>query len=156
MLIWNGLCIILLPITFINQTAGNRIKTAIRSMKKILITMAVLTGMVAGAMVFSSFAAPRQVEKEKCTQIEASTPVYWEGVAYYANLSYGGSRTNTSIYITVYRDVFNSFYAKTKDGKEMVVKTNQAYDPDRRSTDPWYKGQKYYVTCGNLDYYFNM
>lgn len=29
-------------------------------MKKILITMAVLTSMVAGAMVFSSFAAPKQ------------------------------------------------------------------------------------------------
>lgn len=40
-------------------------------MKKILITMAVLTGMVAGAMVFSSFAAPKQ---NKSTEITMSVP----------------------------------------------------------------------------------
>lgn len=46
-MIWNGLCIILLPITFINQTAGNRIKTATRNMKKmILIAVMLFVGMI--------------------------------------------------------------------------------------------------------------
>lgn len=40
-------------------------------MKKVLITMAVLTGMVAGGMVFSSFAAPRQ---NKSTEITMAVP----------------------------------------------------------------------------------
>jgi hypothetical protein len=40
-------------------------------MKKVLITMAVLTGMVAGAMAFSSFAAPRQ---NKSTEITMAVP----------------------------------------------------------------------------------
>lgn len=36
-------------------------------MKKVLITMAVLTSMVAGAMVFSSFAAPKQNKSKEIT-----------------------------------------------------------------------------------------
>ena len=41
-------------------------------MKKVLITMAVLTIMVAGAMVFSSFTTPKQ---EKSTEIMMSAPI---------------------------------------------------------------------------------
>ena len=38
-------------------------------MKKVLITMAVLTGMVAGGMVFSSFATQNQVSKKDAMEI---------------------------------------------------------------------------------------
>lgn len=41
-------------------------------MKKVLITMAVLTSMVAGAMVFSSFTTPKQ---DKSTEIMMSAPI---------------------------------------------------------------------------------
>lgn len=39
-------------------------------MKKVLITMAMLTGMVAGGMVLSSFAVPKTNDKTVCSQID--------------------------------------------------------------------------------------
>ena len=50
-------------------------------MKKVLITMAVLTSMVAGGMVFSSFAAPKTNDKSAHTQINANNG--WRKVGVY-------------------------------------------------------------------------
>lgn len=55
-------------------------------MKKVLIAMAVLFGLVAGAMTFSSFALPRQEVKEDCSQVNLGVPkriVLYEGLAFY-------------------------------------------------------------------------
>lgn len=124
-------------------------------MKKVLITMAVLTSMVAGAMVFSSFAAPKQNAQKECMQTEVNVPTYWEGYAYPTN-GQGGAVNLYGIYISVYQteNACNSFYAKTKDGKEAWVKTNPNYDPDNRVS--WMRRQKYYVTFGSDNYYFSM
>lgn len=57
-------------------------------MKKILITMAVLTGMVAGAMVFSSFATPKTNDETVCSQINSNDG--WRKVGTYTGTSDDG------------------------------------------------------------------
>jgi len=119
-----------------------------------LITMAVLTGLVAGGMVFSSFSTPKQVVKEKTIANELNDPVYWEGLA--NNKTYYGC----GLYISVYRNC-GSFYAvitgtkctSAPVGKELTVKENRNYDPESKM---WYNKCGYYVTCGTSDFYFDM
>lgn len=116
-------------------------------MKKILITMAVLTGMVAGAMVFSSFAAPKQNEFMEIAQLNKNVPTYWEGYAYD---KYG----NNKIYIKVYQveGQCNAFKAADNYNNEYWVKENSKYDSD----NPYGEKSKYYVTINNINRYFNM
>lgn len=122
-------------------------------MKKVLITMAVLASMVTAAMVFSSFGAPKQNVKEKCTQIEVDDPrPYWDGRAR-RDVDY-----NESIYITVYQaeGACNSFYAVYYENgidKEVWVKENPDYD---RYSSTWWKACKYYVSRIGKNYFFNM
>lgn len=47
-------------------------------MKKVFMTMAVLTGLVAGGMVLSSFTTTKQETKEDCILQFVNAPVYWE------------------------------------------------------------------------------
>ena len=124
-------------------------------MKKMLITMAVVTGMVAGAMVFSSFMAPKHEKKTECVQTKSNVPVYWEGCAHACGEPY--------LFIKVYQTEgqCNSFYAivtsayyTSNNGKELWVRENPKYNPDKDR--PYCYEKKYYVTCGGDDYYFNM
>ena len=47
--------------------------------------MAVLASMVAGAMVLSSFTAPKQDVKSERITTEVNVPTYWEGMAHANN-----------------------------------------------------------------------
>lgn len=122
------------------------------NMKKILITMAVLTGMVAGAMVFSSFAAPNSNDNKERVQLNVNDPVFWEGEAKDADYY-------QKVYITVYQTVgqCNSFYAIDKQNNQYWVKENPRYDPDNcRGGRGDTCNRKYYITKGGTNYYFNM
>ena len=125
-----------------------------RKMKKVLITMAVLTSMVAGAMVFSSFATQKQDAEIERVQKEVNVPAYWTGRARTCNDGW----LDIEVYQT--EGQCNSFYAKVTNadyepyiGKELWVKQNPRYDPNNRY--PGCSEKKYFVTCG-CDYYFDM
>ncbi len=116
--------------------------------------MAVLTSMVAGAMVFSSFAAPKQDVKLERITTEVNVPTYWEGMAH-ANNNWD------YVFIKVYQTegMCNSFYAvlqsgygNVKKGDEVYVRNNPKYDPDKNG----YIFKKYLITYNNSDYYFDM
>lgn len=121
-------------------------------MKKLFIAASLLIGMIAGAMVLSSFSEPKKNEKTTCLQLIFKTPTYWEGHARRAN-----NPNAATLYIKVYQSEgqCNSYYAVTTDNgyeEQMWVKENPDYVP-RSSKIGQYK---YYVTWHNQDYYFNM
>ena len=66
------------------KTAGDRIKTARKEMKKVFITMIILAGMTAGAMMLSSFATAKQDAKVESSQIKMNDDwvKFREGGAY--------------------------------------------------------------------------
>lgn len=119
--------------------------------------MTVLTGMVAGGMVFSSFAAPEQDVKSERITTEMNVPTYWEGMAH-------ASSGENYVFIKVYQTegMCNSFYAViqsgyssgVKSGDEVYVRNNPNYDPDRSGVS--YKNKKYLITYHNCDFFFDM
>lgn len=115
--------------------------------------MAVLASMMAGAMVFSSFTAPKQEVKETCSQNVMGVPIYWEGVA--RTLGRDPSLLEIRVYQT--EGQCNSYYAVVKsgrhEGKELWVKENPDFDGNTFGGSK--SNYKYYVTCIG-DYYFNM
>lgn len=126
-------------------------------MKKVLITMVVLASMVAGAMVFSSFATPKTNDESVCSQIKTAIPSYWEGTARVI------PSCGLSIQIKVYQTEgqCNSYYAVvSKDNSETWVKANPTYDSSLTGTADTARNNKnyynYYVTYNNHDYYFRM
>lgn len=60
-------------------------------MKKVLITMAVLTGLVAGGMMFSSFVTPKTNDETVCSQINANEG--WTIVGTYTGNTDDGYKT---------------------------------------------------------------
>lgn len=114
--------------------------------------MAVLASMVAGAMVLSSFSAPKQDASEL---LQVDPPTYWEGRA----IDYSSHYSRPSVYIKVYEveGQCNAYYAVVSggeyNGNKCWVKENPDYDSSSR-TEPYNK--RYYITCGYSDYYFNM
>lgn len=127
-------------------------------MKKVLITMALLASMVAGAMVLSSFSAPKQDSKMESLAIERSVPTYWEGTAW------TNDRNGGCLNIKVYQseNACNSFYAVIvggdcyglQKGDEVVVRENPKYDPNDRGYS--HSTKKYFITYKNKNFYFNM
>lgn len=77
-------------------------------MKKVLITMAVLTGLVAGGMVFSSFAAPKQDSKKECTKIEMNDG--WTRVGDWWGYTETGRKSDYRFVIWERKDACNSYY----------------------------------------------
>lgn len=77
-------------------------------MKKVLITMAVLTSMVAGGMVFSSFTAPRTNDETVCSQINANDG--WTRVGDYYGYDRDGNRSSSKFTIWERKDACNSYY----------------------------------------------
>ena len=73
------------PNRLTTKPAGDRIKTAIRNMKKLLMTTALLVVMSAGAMMLSSFTTPKQDSKAESSQIQMNDSpwkVFRENVPY--------------------------------------------------------------------------
>lgn len=80
-----GLKVFLQPNPLTTKTAGDRIKTVTRNMKKTLMTMMVLVGMTASAMMLSAFATPKQDAKAESSQIQMNDDawkLFHTGVAY--------------------------------------------------------------------------
>lgn len=121
-------------------------------MKKVLITMAVFTSMVAGAMVFSSFTVTKTNETA-CLQ---TIPTYWEGSACMDGSSDPACRISIKVYQV--EGQCNSYYAVVqKDKSEVWVRENPDYDPnDRGGRWSGTKVYKYYITYGNHNWYFSM
>lgn len=129
-------------------------------MKKILITMAVLTGMVAGAMVFSSFSKPKQENATVSSHVSVNTPTYWEGRA--ERGSDVDSSNSNPITFQDYIDIkvysvegqCGSYYAVVlKDNSETWVKSNPYYDGNPRHGTKFYS---HYIVYKNSYYYFTM
>ena len=79
-----GFKVFLQPNPLTTKTAGDRIKTAKKKMKKVFMTMIILAGMTAGAMMLSSFATAKQDAKVENSQIQMNDDweLFREGVAY--------------------------------------------------------------------------
>ena len=115
-------------------------------------TIAVLTGLVAAGMMFSSFTIAKQKTIENSVQIMVNVPVYWEGLAWNPD-------TQGRIKIKVYQveGQCNSFYAHVivdyEVKAEVWVRENPNYNPRAYSTS---NAMKYCVSYNNRQYYFDM
>ncbi len=131
-------------------------------MKKVFMTMAVLTGLVAGGIVFSSFTTPQQERANGVLEFKVNDPIYWQGRA----VKYNGSLQASSwVEINVYQsaNACNSFYAVITNsnlsytrGDQVWVKENPNYDSDSRQRNINPNVRKYYITYGGKDFYFDM
>ena len=113
-------------------------------MKKVLITMAVLASMMAGAMVLSSFTAPKQDVKE-----HSSITMYdeWTKVGSYYGYNRDGEKSRCPFVVWEKAGMCNSYYW-TYDGY-----LYGPYDPDhapngdtgvlrKNSEDKWYAARE--------------
>lgn len=77
-------------------------------MKKVLITMAVLTSMVIGGMVLSSFTAPRTNDETVCSQINANDD--WTKIGNYYGYDRDGNKSVYQFTIWEKKNACNSYY----------------------------------------------
>jgi len=73
-----------------------------------MITLAVLTGMVAGAMVFSSFAAPTTNDEIVCSQISANDE--WTYIGSYHGYDRNGKESVYQFKIWEKKNACNAYY----------------------------------------------
>ena len=136
--------------------------------------MAMLIGLMASFIVFSSFDAPTQQTKEECSQLVVSVPksvILYQGKAWQAHLGplntdmhdtkYDSGAINIEVVQYLVRpdivwvriqeryclgDACSEPYA-------FALKENPKYNPndDRKVSE-----MKYYVTSNNTDYFFDM
>lgn len=92
-------------------------------MKKVLITMAVLASMVAGAMVFSSFAAPKQKMSKECPSITIDEG--WNKVGSYYGYNKEGKKSDWCFVVWEKAGMCNAYYW-TYDSY-----VGGPYDPDK-------------------------
>ena len=78
-------------------------------MKKVLITMAVLASMVAGAMVLSSFTAPKTNDESVCSQIN-SDDENWTYIGSYYGYDRDGNKTGHTFRIWERKNACNAYY----------------------------------------------
>jgi hypothetical protein len=135
-------------------------------MKKLFIAASLIIGMIAGAMVLSSFSEPKT--NVFCSQLKVNVPIYWQGVAY-CDVSGVVNDNNPFVSIDVYQtpNACNSFYAIIKRtgglsggqvGDEVWVCENPDYDPNTswRGVNKKTSYYKYYISYCNHYFYFNM
>ena len=77
-------------------------------MKKVLFTMVMLTSMVAGTMVFSSFTASKTNDETVCSQISMNDG--WRNVGEYYGYDRNGHRSTYTFIIWEKEGVCGSFY----------------------------------------------
>lgn len=77
-------------------------------MKKVLITMAVLTSMVIGGMVLSSFTAPRTNDETVCSQINANDD--WTYIGSYYGYDKNGNKSISPFKIWERKNACNAYY----------------------------------------------
>lgn len=135
-------------------------------MKKVLFVVSLFIGMIAGAMVLSSFSEPKENDNNEYVKSKLKEPSYWQGRAL---VSIGSGRItgdyNTGLDITVYQtpNACNSFYAvitrtvavSGNVGDEVWVRENSNYDSyeTNKYLQSYYK---YYITYRGNDFFFNM
>ena len=120
--------------------------------------MAVLTGLVAGGMVFSSFTKSNTIDNPNQinTPINDPTP-YWSGYMYGGG-NYGHVDISRGYKIKVYQTEgqCNSYYAKNESGEQSWVRENPNFESYSRQLIGADKYFKYMVTFNYRTYYFNM
>ena len=128
-------------------------------MKKLLISATLIIGMIAGAMVLSSFT---QQNKEETVLEMTSSPV-WKGTAY-RNGAYGKNEyifnDSGNKRITVYPsdNSCGSYYAIVDGDRDEVhytVKNNPSYDSNLRDSERT-AHYSHYITIDGRDYFFRM
>ena len=132
-------------------------------MKKFVLTMTLIAGVVASAMTLSAFTKPTKTE----SVIEITASPVWEGWvtangAYgeYERMHLGGNRTRIRVYPT--DNSCGAYYAVTlydgyqkEDSIHYTVKSNPSYDYKSRKQDR-VEYYSHYITIGSQDYFFRM
>lgn len=120
-------------------------------MKKVLITMAVLTGMMAGAMVFSSFAAPETNEEAVCSQISANDE--WTYIGSYYGYNRDGDKSEYQFCIWEKKNACNAYY---------WVYAAPSYNPDQAASQGSKNGvlrqnseKKWYCALNGTNYFID-
>lgn len=111
-------------------------------MKKVLITMAVLTSMVAGAMVFSSFVAPKTNDETVCSQISVNDE--WTRIGFYYGYDSNGRQSNWKFSIWVKQGEPNTYYWVYADDKkpDQLIDEGQKGVLRQNSEKKWYAAYK--------------
>lgn len=124
-------------------------------MKKLLITMAVLLGLVAGGMTFSSFALPRPEVKEECSQDNLGVPKYtvlYEGLAFYrGNYEVYPKRIKVKVYTFETWNFNRADVWMVYDGNTYSY-VGYGYEVNEYHSD--YDGSAYYGVMYNGNEYF--
>lgn len=118
-------------------------------MKKVLITMAVLTGMVAGGMVLSSFMAPKTNDEIEYSQISVNDG--WRMVGVYTGKA-DGIRDSEQFVVWEKDGMCNAYYWVLKDSTghdKNPDETNSSTGALRKDREGrWYcayYGNNYYI-----------
>ena len=129
-------------------------------MKKIILIMALIAGVVVGAMTLSAFNKPTKVE----SYIEKTDSPVWKGWAY-RNGAYGkyekvfrGGSTNSNIWIKVYPsdNSCGSYYAITEgNDTHYIVKSNPDYNYKSQDSEN-VEYYSHYINYGGAEYFFRM
>lgn len=132
-------------------------------MKKFVLTMTLIAGVVAGAMTLSAFTKPTKTE----SAIEITASPVWEGWVYsngargeYERMFYGGSPSPYRIRVYPTDNSCGAYYAVTlSNGRESsthyTVKSNPSYD--YKSQEPRrVEYYSHYITIDSRDYFFKM
>jgi hypothetical protein len=113
-------------------------------MKRVLISATLLIGMIASAMVFSSFTLSQPIATSSVNSTQEA--VYWRGKAYtrigfWLELKVYQSPNTCNDYYAVVIDASQVSDKKDAIGEKLVVKNN---------------GKKYYVSWKDQEFYFEM
>jgi len=111
--------------------------------------MAVLTGLVAGGMVFSSFTAPRTNDETVSSQINANDD--WTRIGDYYGYDRDGKKSDKQFTIWEKKNACNSYY---------WVYNDSSTTPDKR--DSYYTGvlrqnseKKWYAALAGTNYFID-
>lgn len=120
--------------------------------------MTVLTGMVAGAMLFCSFSKPEQENATNSSLVSVNTPTFWEGRAERGSDVDSNNQITFNDYIDIkvysVEGQCGTYYAVVlKDNSETWVKSNPHYDGNPRHGTKFYS---HYIVYKNSYYYFTM
>lgn len=135
-------------------------------MKKLFIAASLVIGMIAGAMVLSSFSEPKEKLDDLCLQISNDQPVYWQGTARRQSPDLKIDHGSKGVRIKVYQveGMCNSYKAVVVDGtdkgQEIWVRDNPQYDPNKEKCKMYNRSFvhefRYQITLSGGTYYFNM
>lgn len=131
-------------------------------MKKFVLTMTLIAGVVAGAMTLSAFTKPTKTE----SAVEITASPVWEGWVYsngaYGEYEYMFDKSSRRIRVYPTDNSCGAYYAVTlydgytkEDSIHYTVKSNPSYDYKSRNRNR-VEYYSHYITIGSQDYFFRM